>query len=118
MNIVVSKIIECFEATNIAYTVTDSALISDTIKLQVTPTVHAAHPTKFRMEFPLSIEHGEALFPLILQLFVLGRDYDTKSLSERAAPSNRAGLPYKEQIGVWLYETHSTGDSWVVCYSK
>ena len=112
MHIAIKKFIEGFEAQARPHNLQPDCLTSGGIRLEVSPSTDAAAPTEFRLSFPSPMDISDAMYPMFLLLFVLGKQFDTAALMMRQAAAVRGGRRYSERIGDWNYTSYSSGARW------
>jgi hypothetical protein len=112
MHITIQKFIEAAKAQSRSFNLDANCLTAGDIRLEVMPSTESENPTGFRLSFPSQLEFSDLTYPMLLLLFVFGKDYDTVGLMSRQAPIVQTGRRYTENIGSWSYSSYSTGSRW------
>jgi hypothetical protein len=112
MHIVIQKFIDGFNSQSRLYKLAADCLTSEGVRLEVLPSTDADAPTGFRLSFPSTLDFSDAMYPMLLLLFVFGKQFDPVGLMARQAAVVKSGQHYTERIGDWTYGSYLAGARW------
>jgi hypothetical protein len=112
MHIVIQKFIDGFKAQSRPYTLEAGFITSGSVRLEVEPSTDSDSPTAFRLSFASPLDVSDAMYPMLLLLFVFGKEFDTTGLMARQKSVIESGRRYTEHIGSWDYASFAGGSRW------
>jgi hypothetical protein len=112
MHIVIQKFIDGFKAQSRTYTLETGFITSGSVRLEVEPSTESDSPTAFRLSFASPLDVSDAMYPMLLLLFVFGKEFDTTGLVARQKSVIESGRRYTERIGSWDYASFAGGSRW------